>query len=169
MSEEQREYNGAALNSFVLAFGDSAVTQKILADLGVDRIDPDRWYDFDWALSIYRKIEAEVGKATITEVGRRMIETAEYPPGLDSVQNLLMALGQAYRLNARGPDIGDISCTLHDDYSATLVWTTIFPCGLNIGIMQGSCSRYGAEALIEHEPGSCVDLGGSHCTYHVSW
>ena len=35
------EYYGAALNSFVLAFGEShAVVQKILVDAGIERIDP---------------------------------------------------------------------------------------------------------------------------------
>jgi hypothetical protein len=44
------EYYGAALNSFVLAFGEShPVVQKILADAGVERIEPERWYDYDWA------------------------------------------------------------------------------------------------------------------------
>jgi hypothetical protein len=167
---EKQEYNGAALNSFILALGHSkGVLHKILVDAGVDRIDADRWYDFDWARSIYFKIEAEVGRGAVIEVGRKMIETADFPPGIDNIATLLQSLDAAYRLNARGAGIGDITCTLEDEHGATLTWTTQFPCALNIGIMEGSCSRYGAKPLIEHGAGGCVDQGGRSCTYHVSW
>lgn len=170
MNAAKREYSGAALNSFILALGHShSVVERILADAGVERIDPDRWYDFDWASSIYYKIGAEVGRAALIEVGRRMIESAEYPPGIDGIPTLLMALGAAYQLNARGPDIGEITCTIEDDHSATMVWTPKFPCALNIGILEGSCSRYGAKALVEHGAGGCMDDGASSCTYHISW
>lgn len=170
MSLEKREYSGAALSSFVLAFAHwGSVVRKILADTGVERIDPKRWYDFEWASSIYYKISAEVGRSATVEVGRKMIESAEYPPGIDSIHTLLLALNQAYHLNARGPNIGEITCAIEDEHSATLVWTPPFPCALNIGIMEGSCSRYGAKALIEHGAGGCLDKGGASCTYHVSW
>jgi hypothetical protein len=167
---EQREYSGAALNSFVLALGHSeGVISKILADSGVDRIDPERWYDFEWASAIYYKIGAVVGRASLIEVGRNMIETAEFPPGIDDIHSLLMALGAAYRLNVRGSNIGEITCAIEDEHSATMVWTPKFPCALNIGILEGSCSRYGAKALIEHGIGGCLDEGAPSCTYHISW
>lgn len=167
---DKREYNGAALNSFILALGHSqSVIEKLLVDSGVDRIDPDRWYDFEWASSMYFKIQDVVGRGAVIEVGKKMIETAEFPPGIDDIPSLLQSLDAAYRLNARGPDIGEITCELEDEHSATLVWTPKFPCALNIGIMEGACSRYGATALIEHGAGGCIDAGGNACTYHVSW
>ena len=170
MSEEKREYSGAALNSFILALGHAHdVVHKILSDAGVERIDPDRWYDFDWASAIYFKIGAQVGRGALIEVGRNMIQTAEFPPGIDGVASVLMSLDMAYRLNARGPNIGEITTVLEDEHSATSVWSPKFPCALNVGILEGSCARYGAKPLIEHGAGGCVDEGGSACTYHVSW
>ncbi|NVB38237.1 hypothetical protein G6O69_37635 [Pseudenhygromyxa sp. WMMC2535] len=170
MDNEKAEYNGASLSSFILALGHSrSVTQKILADVGVDRIDPERWYDFDWAMNIYDKIAAEVGRGALIEVGRKIIEAAAYPPELDSVQSVLMALDDAYRLNVRGPVPGRIVCTLEDDYSATLDWSLLGPCALNIGIIEGSCARFGAKALIEHGGEGCMDEGAAACVYHVSW
>jgi hypothetical protein len=170
MSGVKREYSGAALNSFILALGHAQdVVQKILSDAGVERIDPERWYDFDWASAIYFKIGAEVGRGALVEVGRKMIQTAEFPPGIDSIPAVLMSLDAAYHLNARGPDIGEITTTLEDDHSATSVWSPRFPCALNVGILEGVCARHGARALIEHGAGGCIDDGGSSCTYHVSW
>lgn len=170
MSAEQREYSGAALNSFILALGHAhEVVHKILSDAGVERIDPERWYEFDWARSIYHKIGAQVGRGALIEVGRRMIQTAEYPPGIDDIPTLLMSLDVAYHLNARGPDIGEIRCIIEEQHCATLVWTPTFPCELNIGILEGSCARYGARALVEHGGGGCMNDGATSCTYHVSW
>jgi hypothetical protein len=170
MSEEKREYNGAALNSFILALGHSeSIIEKLLADAGVDRIDPERWYDYDWAVSIYYKIGEVVGRSALVAVGKKMIETAPYPPGIDSIETVLMSLGEAFRLNARGPDVGEVVCTLEDEHSATLDWSAKGPCALCMGILEGSCSRYGAKALIEHGAGGCKDTGASTCIYHVSW
>jgi len=68
---DKREYSGAALSSFVLALGHSHnIVQKILADAGVERIDPDAWYDYDWAISIFEQIPKQVGRGAIVSVGR---------------------------------------------------------------------------------------------------
>lgn len=170
MNAAKAEYYGAALNSFVLAFGEAnGVVQKILADAGVGRIDPESWYDYDWASSIYYRIGEQVGRAAVMAVGRKMIEAAVFPPGIDSVQKVLMSLGAAFKLNTRGGDVGDILCTIEDDYSATIVRTQRGLCPFNIGIIEGCCARYGVKPLIEHGAGGCQDDGAPTCTYHVNW
>ena len=110
------EYNGASLNAFILALGHSqGIVQKILGDVGLDSIDPQRWYDFDLATEIYYKIVAEVGPSAAIEVGRKIIEAAEFPPQITSVEDVLMSFDAAYRLNVRGIVPGQINCTLEDD------------------------------------------------------
>jgi hypothetical protein len=164
------EYNGAALYSFLLGLGHSpALVQKVLRDAGVDSIDPNRWYDINWAVGIYFAILEQIGPGAMIAVGRKMIETAPFPPGLEDVKSVLSSLDAAYRLNARGAEIGSITCSFDDDNTATLVWTTLGPCPLNIGIMEGCCARVGAAALIEHGAGGCMDEGASACTYLVSF
>ena len=170
MSAEKREYSGAALSSFVLAFANSdRIVEKLLTDAGVDRIDPGAWYDHDWAISLFYKIGEQVGRDALMEVGRRMIETAVYPPGIDNIYTLLMSLGDAYRLNCRGPGIGDVVCTIEDEHSATLDWSAKGPCAIGMGILEGSCARYGVKPLIEHGADGCKDTGSPTCIYHVSW
>jgi hypothetical protein len=166
---EKREYSGAALNSFILALAHSdRVIEKILADAGVDRIDPEKWYDFDWAISIFYKIEAEIGRGALIEVGKKMIETATYPPEIDSIQTLLPTIGYWYALNARGPDVGTIVCTFEDEHSAVLDWSARGPCAIRKGILEGACARYGVKPLIEHGD-ECMDKGARTCMLHVSW
>lgn len=169
MSAEKREYFGGSLNSFILALGHSqALVDKILREVGIDRIDPDKWYDFDTAIAVYKKIAREVGRGAVIAVGKKIIEAADFPPGIDSVQTLLSSLGAAYHLNTRGPNVGEIFCSFEDDHSATLEWSAGGPCALNFGIIEGCCARYGATALVEHGVG-CMEEGAPHCIYHVTW
>ena len=164
------QYNGAALNSFLLGLGHSeTLVQKILRDHGVDHIDPNRWYDAAWAVEIYFAIAEQIGRGAIIAVGKRMIETAPFPPGIADVKSVLLSLDAAYKLNVRGKDTGDITCEFEDDHNATLEWNTWGPCPLNVGIIEGCCSRFGAQALVEHGAGGCQDRGDPTCIYHVSW
>lgn len=170
MESEKREYFGGSLNSFIAALGHSEeLVAKILKEVGLDRIDPTRWYDFDVAISVYFKVAREIGRGAVIAVGKKIIETADFPPGIDDVRTLLMSLGAAYHLNVRGKDVGDILCTIEDDHSATLEWSAAGPCALNFGIIEGCCARYGTKALVEHGAGGCMEQGAPMCVYQVSW
>lgn len=164
------EYNGAALSSFILGLGHSqTLIAKILRDHGVDSIDPERWYDAAWAIKIYFAIGQQIGRSALIGVGKRMIETAPFPPGIADVRAVLLSLDAAYKLNARGAGIGDIVCDFEDEHNAVLEWTSWGPCALNIGIIEGCCSRFGAHALVEHGASGCMDDGAPSCIYRVSW
>jgi hypothetical protein len=163
------EYSGAALRSFILGLSDSkSIIDKLLAEAGVPDIDPAAWYEYEWAMQFFHKVEREIGRAALVEVGRKMIETAIYPPEIDSVAKLLPGLGYWFSLNARGPTVGTITCEFEDEHSATLDWSARGPCSICIGILEGACARYGVKPLIEHGEG-CKDTGGPTCIYHVSW
>ena len=47
-------------------------------------------------------------RAAIIAVGKKMIETAPFPPIDRNIKSLLMSLDAAYRLNAEGPNIGGL-------------------------------------------------------------
>lgn len=174
MSEQQqakREYSGGALNTFVLGLKDSpAIVEKVLAEVGLERIDPEAWYDFEVAERVMLTAQKLAGQAVMRQIGKTMVESAEYPPEIDSVGTLLPALPHWYALHARGPDVGTITCEMEDEHSATLDWATgRFPCAFCMGILEGACTRFGVKPLIEHGAGSCKDHGDRTCIYHVSW
>lgn len=170
MINYEGEYNGAALQSFILALGHSQpLIQKLLDGSGVSQIDPNRWYDLGWALSFYDTISKEVGSLAVMTVGTKMIEAAPFPPEINDVRSVLASLDAAYRLNVRGPSTGRIITTFDGERSATLEWTTPGPCALNIGIIQGCCRKFGARALIEHGATGCMETGANACIYRVSW
>ena len=168
----KREYSGAALSSFIVGLSEhKAVLDKLLADAGVDKIDPEAWYDYDWAFDLFDKIENELGRAAIIKVGRSMVETAVYPPEVDSAEQILSNIGYWWQLNARGDDIGVLTCEWEDDHTAIIEATNHrCRCTLMYGIIEGACSRYGITPLVEHGPGSCIQQGtGPVCIWRVSW
>ena len=170
MNKYEGEYSGSALTSFMLALGHSqALIQKLLDDHGVESIDPERWYELNWAISFYTAIEEQVGSRAVMAVGQTMIEAAPFPPDLKSVRDVLGSLDAAYHLNARGPSTGLIVTTFDDERSATIDWTAPGPCAFNIGIIQGCCKGFGARALVEHGANGCMERGAPLCTYLVTW
>ena len=167
---EKNEYSGAALTSFIVALSQSQPTiDKLLADAGVDHIDPEAWYDYDWAVGFFFTIEKLLGKDATAKVGRSMIEAASYPPEIDNITALLSGLGYWFELNARGPDVGKITCEFEDEHTAFIDNSARGPCSLNVGIIEGACARYGITPLIEHGTGGCKDDGAPTCIYRVSW
>ncbi|MBK9259085.1 MAG: hypothetical protein IPM54_04545 [Polyangiaceae bacterium] len=170
MDRYEGEYNGAALQSFLLALGDSKpLIDRVLRNAGVDRIDADRWYEMNWAASVYKAISDELGRPVIVAVGRRMIDAAPFPPGINDVRDVLQSLDAAYRLSVRGPRTGAITCTFDDDDTATLHWATPGICAMNIGIIEGCCAKFGARALVEHGATGCAERGASACIYRVTF
>ncbi|KIG14721.1 hypothetical protein DB30_06447 [Enhygromyxa salina] len=167
-----REYSGAALSSFIVGLSEhQAVVDKLVADSGVDRIDPEAWYDIEWAFDLFNKIEKKLGRAAVIKVGRSMTETAVYPPEVDSAEKILSGVGSWWALNARGPGIGTITCEWEDEHSAVIECTAYRNhCTLMTGILEGACMRYGITPLVEHGPGSCIQQEtGDMCVYRVSW
>lgn len=170
MKRYEGEYSGAALQSFLLALGHSQpLVEKLMQSCGIERIDPERWYDIDVACAVYDAIDKQIGRSATVAVGKKMIEAAPFPPGLNDVRGVLSSLGAAYRMNVRGPLTGDIICSFDDERSATLRWTALGPCALNFGIIQGCCGRFGGRALVEHGATGCMERGAAACVYRVSW
>ncbi len=168
----KREYSGAALNSLIVGLSEhQTVINKLLADAGVREIDPAAWYDYEWAFDLFDKIEHELGRAAMVKVGRSMVETATYPPEIDSAEKILSSIGYWWELNARGPGIGALTCTWEDDHTAIIEATNHrCRCTMTHGIIEGACTRYGITPLVEHGPGSCIQQQtGPKCVWRVSW
>jgi hypothetical protein len=170
MPEFDGQYSGAALKAFILGLERSQVLiEQILKAHGLERIDEGAWYSIKTAQSIYRMVGAQIGDASLHMVGLKMIHAARFPPEVKDARTALSGLNAAYRLNARGPNIGYIKTTLEEERTAFLVYARPFPCALTRGILQGCCKKYGERALIEHGLDGCVDKGAPACTYRVSW
>jgi hypothetical protein len=170
MEKLEGKYNGAALQAFVLGLERSKpLIEKVLKDHGLDRVDPERWYDLNLARSIYYSVGKLVGARSVKAVGLKIIDAALFPPEVNDVRSVLASLDAAYHLNTQGTGLGYIACTFEDARSASIVFAIPFPCALAIGVIQGCCKKFGARPLVEHGTGGCIDDGAPSCTYRVSW
>jgi hypothetical protein len=166
----QGQYFGAALHAFVKGLSQSeALTEQILRAHGLERIDPELWYDLNTARSIYYTVGRQVGERSLQVIGHQMIDSAPFPPGIDDIKGVLMSLNPAYQMNVRGPEIGSISGEFEGGNTALVTFATPFPCALTRGILQGCARKFAADALVEHGPDGCVDRGDESCHFHVAW
>jgi len=70
-TQAQNTYSGEALYTFVLGLADSkSVVDKILADAGIDKIDPEAWYDFTWAEDFLSRPSGCSGRPCSTSAAR---------------------------------------------------------------------------------------------------
>lgn len=164
------QYFGAALHAFVKGLRQSeALTEQILRSHGLERIEPDQWYDLNTARSIYDTVGQQIGECSLHAVGLQMIDSAPFPPGIDDICGVLASLDHAYHMNVRGPEIGYIACDFEGDHAALVTFATPFPCALTRGIVQGCARKFVSDALIEHAPDGCVDEGAPSCSFHITW
>lgn len=146
--------------------------ERILADAGIQEVDPAAWYPLDTWVSVLRTIEKQIGPKTLERAGRKIAEHAEIPPGVDSFEKLLAGFGIAYGMNNRGPGAGSISCRVLGDRHAQIQFNTPYPCEFERGVVQGffSVFRDSSARLLEMEhTEECRDAGGASCSYALTW
>lgn len=166
----------------------TTLARKILSQCGIEDPQAGRWYrQQDW-LDAFKLIAERVGPTTLRTIGRRIPETAQWPPGVDSVEKALQSLDVAYHMNHRiggkvlydpvtgdmRGDIGHYSYEHTGERSATVVCESPYPCIFDQGVVEALVKRFKpADSLlvtVEHDDTApCKRNGADSCSYHVSW
>jgi len=162
-------YLGSAIFSFFEAIPDKSTREEIVKFLGVDQIDPERWYDINDVRLIYYYLNNQFGKYTIKQVGRSIIEHAIFPPEIYNNEDCFGALKFAYELYAQGINLGSIKHEILSEKTAILTFSTPFPCYLDQGIILGCGDKFGKAVTIEHSDNGCRDQHAESCTYICTW
>jgi hypothetical protein len=89
-----------------------------------------RWLD---ALS---EIRAEVGEPTLREVGRHIVENADFPPQYKTVKDVLLALDDIYHLNHKG-EVGHYAAAVESDGAIVVRCETPYPRSFERGLVEG--------------------------------
>lgn len=96
MKHFEGEYLGAALQSFVRGLSHSgSLIQQILQSHGLTQVAADELYDLNTARSIYHTVGNQIGERSLYTVGLKMIESAEFPPGISDIRSMLSSLDHA--------------------------------------------------------------------------
>jgi hypothetical protein len=119
----------------------------------------------------------------LAEIGSRIPQIAQFPPGIDSLPAALASLDAAYHLNHRvngrimfdvvtgtiTEGIGHYSCTLDEEArSAKMSFDNPYPCDFDRGILLGMGKRFARRVSVEHGAG-CRMEGAAQCRYSLRW
>lgn len=181
------EVNGQTILSVVKGAGVFEQTaRKYLANhnLGEVKDSGDAWYSQqDW-LDTFQEIQTTVGRQTVFLIGKKIPETAIFPPQIQTIEDALASIDVAYHLNHRKDrkvmfdpatgrmleGIGHYGYKLAEPKHSVLVCENPYPCHFDRGIITTMAYRFDFDAKVVHDDAApCRDKGGESCTYHVRW
>jgi hypothetical protein len=169
------EVQGQAIMAIVAAM---ALIQhralKILAAHGITPLEKDRWYPMERLLASFQAINTEIGPNTVKAVGRKIPETAQFPPNLVTLEDGFRSIDVAYRTSHRGPgNVGGYHYTPMEERKARMLCDNPYPCNLDEGILEAIGERFRPKdslwVRVEHQSGSCRKNGAASCTYNLTW
>ncbi|MBI5835974.1 MAG: hypothetical protein HZB25_01905 [Candidatus Eisenbacteria bacterium] len=124
-------------------------------------------------LDAFREIAEKTGPATLRAIGRRIPDTAIWPPEVNSIPAALTSIDVAYHMNHRGGEVGSYHFELLGARSGRVVCDNPYPCSFDLGIVERTVAKFappGTNPLVRHDPAaSCRETGGTSCTYLVEW
>jgi predicted hydrocarbon binding protein len=144
--------------------------EEILADNGIEDIDPEEWYPQEAYLDAYREVAENVGETTLRQIGRSTPANADWPPGVDTPLAALQSIDDAYRMNHRGGEIGYYDATELDDGRVKMECKNPYPCVYDQGLIEGTVKEFCDTFSELNETGAmCRDDGEEVCVYEVKW
>ncbi len=182
------EVNGRTVLSVVAgmkAFEGTA--RRILKKNGIVDPGPDLWFrQQDW-LNAFGEVASGVGAATLFNIGKHILENAEFPPEIDNIVAALGAIDVAYHMNhringeglvdastgAKHEGIGDYQLVESGPNHAIMRCCNPYPCEFDRGIITAMAERFRPEARrhvkVDHVEGDCRTHGDEVCLYRVEW
>jgi hypothetical protein len=149
--------------------------QKLLADHGIPKIEPEGWYSMRHAIAAIDAIEQKIGPVTMRAVGRKVPEHARFPPEVRTLREALQVLDAAYQMNHRGHQHGNIGGYHFEptgDRAGRMVCDTPYSCNFDHGVIEAICERFrpkdAAWVRVDHGSG-CRQKGSVACIYHIRW
>jgi len=183
------EVNGETVLSIVDGMG--VFTDRgyrILADHGIRDPKPGQWYELQSYLNAFKAIFELTGEFTLFNIGKMIPRNAQFPPGIETIEQALSLIDVAYHMNHRihgqpmfNPEtgtmlegIGHYTFTKTGDREGIFVCENPYPSDFDRGIAESMANRFrpdDSEYVILQ-----LDLtkptrkhGADSCTFNVRW
>lgn len=172
--DPQAEVRGDVVSATINVMGAfKAIAEGILADHGIEDPGPNQWFPLQAWLSSFQTIATQVGPNTVYQIGRQIPRQGYYPPGIESIEDVLTALNQQYQLCHRGGQVGTYEFSFTGSRSGKLVCNTPYPCDFDRGLIESLTQRFEPEDSfvdVQHDDSvPCKKLGADSCSYRISW
>lgn len=168
------EVNGQTVLSVVNAFPDALQSrgEEILAENGIEDPEEDEWYSQENWLNAFEDLYDDVGERTIRGIGKVIPESAEWPPGTETIIDGVESIDTAYHMNHREGEIGNYAVNEVDEDRGIIIveCDNPYPCEFDKGILEGVSSEFSDSYVDVEEIGTqCRDEGGDECLYEVKF
>ncbi len=171
--DKEVEVRGDAVISFVDGMEDlREIGLKILRKFGIENPEAGKWYSQQKWLYALEEISKKVGSSTLNVIGRKIPETAIFPPNVNSVAQILSLLNTAYHSNHRGGEIGVYKFESISDNSGFMLCNNSYPCDFDQGLILSLIKKYNKKdgcVKISHANEECRKNGDDLCTYFIEW
>lgn len=146
---------------------------RMLATHGIPEPTPEGWYSWQRYLDTVREIADTVGPATLSRIGRLLVDQDEFADGA-SLESVLRALDPAYKSRHRARDAGDFHYEPTGPRSARMLVRNPYPCELDLAVITALAVRFRpAEALtvqVRHRAADeCRSKGAAACDLEIRW
>lgn len=177
--------NGQTIKSVLLGMGKfQDLGVDILSENNISDIKDEGWYSQqDW-LNAFKSISEEIGANTLFNIGKSILDSAKFPPEMDTIEKGLPAIDVAYHMNHQkegkvmfNPETGDMLEGIGNygfektaDREAKMLVNTPYPCDFDRGIITSMARKFEATADVKlDESAKNKKDGGDTSTYIVSW
>jgi hypothetical protein len=181
------EVNGTTIFSVVKGAGVFENTAaRFLTANGLPDVknSADAWYPQQAWLETFREMQSTVGRQTVFLIGKKIPETAVFPPHIVTITDALGSIDVAYHMNHRKggkvmfdpatgkmlEGIGHYAMKSTGPTEAVLTCQNPYPCHFDRGIITAMAWRFKDHADIRHvDEKPCREKGAESCEYVVRW
>jgi hypothetical protein len=168
--DQKAEVNGTTILSTIQGSAAKDYTKQQLQKAGLPSdINPNSWYPQQKWLDALKIIHDTFGPLNLKMIGRKIPETANFPPQINSIEAGLDSIGAAYQMNHRGGEIGYYRYQKTGPREGYVEANNPFPCDFDLGIVDGMAKRFAPTATITHIMDGCRKNGANFCRYKVKW
>lgn len=161
---------GQTINSIKNAFVSESLAAKFIVEAVGEDIDPEKYYPAEGFLKALKNIGSTMNPAVLRNVGTKIIESAQWPQGLDSLTSGLASISVAYKMNHEPNNptiIGDYIYAKIGEGEYTITCTNPYPCEFDEGIINGVARTFEKNVFVKHMDGPCRKKGDDRCIYLI--
>ena len=164
------QINGQTINSIKKGLLSEKLATKFIVEAVGENVVEDKFYPAEAFLKALKNIGEKMNSVILKNVGTKIVESAKWPSGIDSLESAMQSISVAYKMNHRPNDsaiIGDYIYNKISERECTITATNPYPCDFDEGIVEGVSRTIEKNVFITHLEGSCRKNGDSQCVFQI--
>jgi hypothetical protein len=156
------------------AYKDTMVT--LLKKNNIAALESGKWYKQAMILNVLKEVGEKYGSNSLFSIGKAIIDHAQLPPFINTLETALNSINEAYKLNHRHGAIGYYKVLEYNSKNrfAIMECSNPYPSFFDKGLITGFTRRFKPTdsvmvdvQLDDHSP-SRVN-GADSCTFRITW